>query len=803
MPQVKLFAQQGKTNEELRLLQQLNNAAPGKARANAAIKLGEYFVILPGEFPGDMQKAMHYAQMARNESKPIKYAAGLAAATTVEGLVYIETGNDQKVIQLLRTTKDSSRFRLLTTFAASYIFRETDHHFDSAHIYASQALNLARDLKQPPFILKALRLIAEVNYYRRNLYEAEKYVSELFDFVQQHEEFHEDVAFELKKISVMYYTHGNLDRALYFGIKAVKIGEKFQDINLHRYYDNLAMIYRGTNQHAKVIEYLEKAYKEYTRATGRHFFFYISEIVSSMLMLGRTKEALPYVKYYLKDVEPQFEDEIAHAAVALGNSYNAIGQYDAAEREYIKAVKNSRDIRFTKVLGQFYVERKQFEKARPLLETFAKEPVQGVLLRSNVEMLLFKVDSAAGKWQAAIDHLILTKKMDDSVQQATKYRELNELQIKYDTEKKDVDILHKSQQIELLDRLSGLQRKDLASARLQLQMEETTRMQSTALAKSEAARKDRDILLKQQNIQLLEQQQLIQSAHLLQATTSRNFLIAGAVMLMLLLGVMYNRYRVKKLTTLRLEAQQLAINQKNAALEKLLNEKEWLLKEVHHRVKNNLQTVISLLESQSAYLQNDALNAIKDSQHRVYAMSLIHQKLYQADDVTSINLGTYIPELVYNLAESFDSTRTQFKLEIANVELDVSQAIPVALILNEAITNALKYAFLPSQARREIYVQMQPIGVQEMVLVIRDNGRGLPAQFDQAPSKSLGMRLMQGLTGDLNGTLEMHSHQGVHIRVQFPVEDILHPGITPNETVLPVNEKPHLYSVETGFNGAA
>src|SRR6185369_16726337 len=120
------------------------------------------------------------------------------------------------------------------------------------------------------------------------------------------------------------------------------------------------------------------------------------------------------------------------------------------------------------------------------------------------------------------------------------------------------------------------------------------------------------------------------------------------------------------------------ISRKNEQLQHLLNEKEWLIKEIHHRVKNNLQIVMSLLNSQSAFIDNEpALTAIHDSQHRVHAMSLIHQKLYNADDVSSIDMSFYIRELVSYLSDSFDaSQRVRFEFNIEPLEMDVSQAVP-------------------------------------------------------------------------------------------------------------------------------
>lgn len=217
----------------------------------------------------------------------------------------------------------------------------------------------------------------------------------------------------------------------------------------------------------------------------------------------------------------------------------------------------------------------------------------------------------------------------------------------------------------------------------------------------------------------------------------------------------------------KMKTQQRIISEKNTALEHLLSEKEWLLKEIHHRVKNNLQTVVSLLESQSFYLENDALLAIQSSKDRVYAMSLIHQKLYQNNAFGRIDLSVYIPELVQYLRDSFQVKQgIRFQLQVEKILLDISQAIPVGLILNEAITNCIKYAFVEGKSN-EIRVTLGYLGTDTVELVIADNGIGFPEEFQLEKLDSLGIKLMRGLSEDIGGELKIDSSMGTSIRVTF------------------------------------
>jgi two-component system, sensor histidine kinase PdtaS len=212
------------------------------------------------------------------------------------------------------------------------------------------------------------------------------------------------------------------------------------------------------------------------------------------------------------------------------------------------------------------------------------------------------------------------------------------------------------------------------------------------------------------------------------------------------------------------------ITQKNKQLQLCLDEREWLLKEIHHRVKNNLQIVMSLLNSQTAYIDNEpALNAIHDSQHRVHAMSLIHQKIYTEENLSSIEMSVYIRELVAYLSDSFNAKpRIRFELNIESLELDVSQAVPLGLMLNEALTNSIKYAF-PEDRKGVIAITLSKSAADRYLLTITDDGVGIPFLVDYNRPGSLGMSLMAGLSEDMDGTFTIENNHGTVINITFSI----------------------------------
>ena len=208
--------------------------------------------------------------------------------------------------------------------------------------------------------------------------------------------------------------------------------------------------------------------------------------------------------------------------------------------------------------------------------------------------------------------------------------------------------------------------------------------------------------------------------------------------------------------------------------DKCLNEKDWLLKEVHHRVKNNLQIVMSLLSTQSAYLQNnDAIEAIRESRNRVQSISLIHQKLYSGSNVASIDMPAYVADLIGYLRDGFDTATQGIRFEqlVEPIKIDLAQAVPLGLILNEAITNAIKYAFPKKDGH--VIVGLQTLEHDTVLLTISDNGKGLPEDFDIKTSSSLGMEMMKALSKQLGGTFEIKSKSGTTITIEFQLEKVL------------------------------
>ena len=259
-----------------------------------------------------------------------------------------------------------------------------------------------------------------------------------------------------------------------------------------------------------------------------------------------------------------------------------------------------------------------------------------------------------------------------------------------------------------------------------------------------------------------EAQIQIQKLQILKNKRERLVFVFAMLALLLILGFAY------RLSAQRKRANQL-LEEKNKLIQQALEDKETLLKEIHHRVKNNLQIISSLLSLQSRRVEDPkVLEAIQDGQNRVQSMALIHENLYQDENLVQVNAQLYIDQLIENLIRSYNVNPqgVTFTKNIDPLALDVDTLIPLGLMLNELISNTLKYAFEPNKSGQvSLSLKQQEEG---LLLKISDNGKGFPLNFDSHSLKSLGFRLINSFTKKLNGVLKTWNEQGAHVEIFIP-----------------------------------
>jgi two-component sensor histidine kinase len=212
------------------------------------------------------------------------------------------------------------------------------------------------------------------------------------------------------------------------------------------------------------------------------------------------------------------------------------------------------------------------------------------------------------------------------------------------------------------------------------------------------------------------------------------------------------------------------------ALRTSLEEKEALLKEVHHRVKNNLQIISSLLHLHSLReRQEGVLAALRDTQARIKAMALLHDALYRSDNLAQIDFGPYVKSLCAQLSRSYAPRggTVRVEVQVPELHLDLERAVPCGLIISELVTNAFKHAF-PGKQTGRIVISVERFASNDIGLCVVDDGIGLSKEFDLARASSLGLQLVERLAGQLGGTLHVHCDGGTHLCIRFP----MHPELT-------------------------
>jgi two-component sensor histidine kinase len=454
------------------------------------------------------------------------------------------------------------------------------------------------------------------------------------------------------------------------------------------------------------------------RTSETRLFWYKTFFFTTYLLLqmGRVEETLKLIKTITSEYPPLTSWEKIQVATYQGLCYDKLGKPQLVDQHYttlLDILNNEPGADPYKELTQifppiidFYIKHENLRKARMFLKNFYRslpKDTTGVPTShydySTLHSILYKMDSIAGNYKSALEHYRQYQTYKDLEKALDQRKQFEELNLKYAADKKD------------------------------------------------------------QNIKLLTERNKVQQATLKQNNLFQNLILGGSALLLVILSLVYNQYRIKQRSSI-------VIEKKNTALQHMVLEKEWLLKEVHHRVKNNLQTVVSLLELQAENLDNEALSAIHNGQNRIYTISLIHQKLYQTDNVASINMKDYLLELTQHLRDVYNVGRSiDFDIHIAPLELDVSQAIPIGLIVNEAVTNSIKHGFAKATLKISILLQRHAMGHLE--LVTSDNGPGLPAGFEYGQSSGLGFKLIRALAEDLDGELDIESDSGTVIKVQF------------------------------------
>lgn len=715
---------QKKENSGL-LRKQMAASSNNNEKVELLLRLGDYYLTKPGELKKDLDSAAILNKEAISLSLKINNKLGIGKSMLLEARIDKERGKWDIATSKMKKSIDyflNNKMQEQTGEAyneLSYMYNNDPEYFDTKVKLKEKALiyfNSSRAVLKKALVLRDLAELYSIKD------DPEKTIKLLKQSLAAYQSIkYKNVQTVYKLLSLAEVQKGDLKEALRYANLAEKTSEDVGDnsVEMSSIYNQVGLVYYYLRKDQSAMDYWEKALVVAKKNKNNPFIRTVSSNISTMIIRRKKfKEGIEMIKEYKKKYPINDKEFEMRENYILFHTYTTLKQLKDAEYYYKKLIdyygedggKGNSQTSVLLSFSMYHLYKKDYEafyKSVRLLDSLSSKMGNDLLSSQNF-LLWFKADSMRGKYPDAIKHYQLFKKHSDSVFNGEKSRQINSLQIQFETEKKD------------------------------------------------------------KNIKLLTQQGKTQEVVIQNEKMIRYFFIGSLIALVLFLALLFNRSRLKNNANKKLEIKRKQIDEQNEQLKKLLAEKEWLLKEIHHRVKNNLQIVISLLNTQSAYLENeDALMAIQNSQHRMHAMSLIHQKLYQSDNLSMIDMSWYIYELITYIKECYSSEKNiNFILDTEKVFLDVAQAVPMGLIVNEAINNTVKYAF-PKDAKGEVSISFKNTEKDFYQLIISDNGIGLPEDFNIDETESLGMNLMRGLADQLDGTFSLENKNGLKIMVTF------------------------------------
>ncbi|UPK72131.1 sensor histidine kinase [Chitinophaga filiformis] len=715
------------------LRQRLATSADDTTKVQVQLALGHLMLLKPTKDGKDIDSAVSLATQAAALSRRLDYHFGIINAMLLSAETYYNRGDGETG---LKTAKNALAFSQMHNnsdgearsyhLIAQYYSTSDPVSLQNRILYINKAISIFRKNGNVLWLSFLLTANADLLFNADRITEGLRLLFEALNLGKGvSRRTVEGIYWNIGRIS---YDLGDYSNALKYNLLALQTAKEVRDTTLQVSLINhlIASTYVKLQDYKQTIPYAIEELRLAKRYNDRGFM----DAGSSTLALAYTHTGeLPKALAVLEEMKSRAVTNLEKLSITVEFLNNLIyaKRFGDAEK-YVLEVKSllpaisSQNVKELmnayNSLASYYSEIGQVKKAyryTELYATMAHKLNYAAGIRT-AEYRYYKLVSLQGDTKSAMKHFLKEKEIKDSI-----------------------DNIARNYQISLLH------------------------------IENEALEKNR-------HIDSLTREALISDIKLKRNQLLHKVTIGGIVLLLIITALIYSRYRLKQRSNALLLLQKSEIDQQNISLQhlvsdknQLIGEKDLLLKEVNHRVKNNLQIVMSLLDTQSGYVQNEkAQEAILESQNRVQAIALIHDQLYKTDNTTEINLSLYIKELVHSLNSSlnYSMNKVAITCEIDDITLDVSQAIPVGIILNETVTNALKYAF-PDHQTGHINILVKRAGAF-IEIKISDNGVGLPKDFNPTTSNTLGIRLLEGLITQLEGTFSIENDHGLTILLKFP-----------------------------------
>lgn len=677
-----------------------------------------------------------------------------------------------KIDSLLEITKTSNQDTVIANahLELVYLLYDTDQEKANRHLQeftlfkdrAPRELHASFEIKLIEFRVKSKQadadkqLIAFSNSVKvqeksAQLAKVHQSIAELYDRLGKLKQASEhyklaielNISFNQKRLLAENYTAlgliqkniGNYKEALSLNLKAIEVWKLLPNsiTGIAQNLVNLGIIYKQQKDYNKGLEFANKALSLYRQLPeGVERDKGMANCYNNLGVLYKLdKRYDKALNEYYKSLELHRKNgSLKHEASVLhnvGNVFMHMGQFEKAE-EFIKKslsikykLSSSYHIATSEdLLAELYLANKQYTEAAEHGEIalrLAKESGSANLLL-DIHETLTEIYAITNNRDLFMSNWKAYKTISDTLFSANKTKMVYQLQARYDLEKEE----------------------EIQASKLR-----------------EAATKKREQATKEKYEDALAERDKI-----------RQWIQWSTIILLLALAIsLYSRFRSAKRS--RQELQHANEELKRTLLSK--EEKEVLIREIHHRVKNNMQIIMSLLRLQASNITDDHIQSLySESQNRIKSMALVHEELYQTKDLTDVSVKNYLEKLIDNLILNYSlKTKIVTKSDIKITKLGIDTLIPLGLLLNEIISNSFKHGFKDME-QGEIYVHLKRLDAShKLELKIGDNGEGL--QKDPKASESLGYELIEALVEQLDGSLKMYNENGVHYQITFQEQE--------------------------------
>jgi len=548
-------------------------------------------------------------------------------------------------------------------------------------------------------------------------------------------------------IATVHDNNSQVDSAIRLMEKALKLYDSLHITNKQsEAYGRLGLSYVKLSQPQKGLQYMLKGIS-------------VAEKNNDSIMIARTTIVLAMhyhnfnefdkAMYYLHNAEKiiialKDSSRLAHIYLNLGSTFRSKKQYDSSLYFNQRSIQLREQLHEKDNLVRSWIDRsvtyldlEQPDKAIECLQHAESwmENKSDVQNRANISLCYAEAYMLQGKYAEARRMVEASMQLAKQTEQQQKVQRLKELMFKIyylQGNRKEADKLY----------------DEFIAKRDSIFSAEGAKANADMITRYETDKKEKQIAIQQLEISNQQKQAYV--------------LYAIALALVIVSLLFYYRFSIKK-------KNEALLAQKNKQLQEANEQKEMLLREIHHRVKNNLQVISSLFNLQSRSTDNpDVTRVMNEGKSRLKSIALIHTKLYQEDHLSKIEIKDYVHQLAEYLINMYNTSDKQIKLDInaEDIMLDVDTAVPLGLILTELITNSLKYAF-NKKSNGQMGIKIQRNGDNDYTLVFTDDGDGLPDNIDPGKSKSLGLRLIQSLAKQLSGNFIYQMQEQPTFLVRF------------------------------------